>query len=137
MYIVIIIIYFLTNGDYYYYIHQFEGQVLELTDGLTAAGFKAISNSIYAYTICVLSAQLSARSTIVGNSAVALDGQAEFVNALETHIKSPIDLSADIARFQSILSNASSHLNFALGPGLYLMPQDLALETDSTLECNN
>ena len=60
---------------------------------------------------------------------LALDAQAEFVNALETHIKRTIDLSADIARYQSILSNASSHLNFAFAPGLYLIPQDLALIT--------
>ena len=124
------------NSDYYY-IHQFAGQISELTDGLTAAGLKAISEPIHAYTICVLLAQLSSRSTIVGTNASTLDAQPEIVNTVEVHIKRPIDLSADIARYQSILSNASSHLNFALAPGLYLIPQDLALKTDSTFEYNN
>ena len=46
------------NGDYYY-THQFAGQIPELTDGLTTAGLKAISESIHAYTVCVFSAELS------------------------------------------------------------------------------
>ena len=77
------------NGDYYY-INQFAGQIPELTDGLTAAGLKAISESIRAYKICVLSAK--------------------FVNALETYIKRPIGLSAEVARYQSLLYNASTQL---------------------------
>ena len=77
--------------DDYYYIHQFPGQIPELTDSLTAAGLKAISEPICAYTVCVLSAQLSAWSTIVGTNTAALDVQAEFVNALEAHLKRPIN----------------------------------------------
>ena len=88
-------------GDYYY-IHQFAGQVLLRTDSLAAVGLKAISESIRAYTICVPSVQLSASSTILSTKAAALDAQVKFVNTLETHIRRPIDLSADIARYYLI-----------------------------------
>ena len=73
-------------NDDHYYIHQFVGQIPELTDSLTAASLKAISESIRTYTICVLLAQMLAKSTIVDNSVAALGAQAEIVNALEMHI---------------------------------------------------
>ena len=118
------------NGDHYY-IYQFADQIPELTDGLTAAGLKAISESIRAYTIWVLSAQLFKRITIIGTSAAALDAKAEFVNALKAQNKKTN------RSFKSMLSNASSHLKFALAPGLHLIPQDFALKTDSTHEYND
>ena len=40
-----------TNGNYFY-IHQLACQIPELTNDLTAAGLKAISESIRAYTMC-------------------------------------------------------------------------------------
>ena len=101
------------NGDYYY-IHQAAGEVSELTNGLIAAGFEAISESIRAYTVCVLPAQLFARITMVGNTSATLDAQAEFVNALKTVKNKSVDLSADIGRYQNILSNVSSFLNFVV-----------------------
>ena len=105
--------------------------------GLSKAGFKTISESIRAYTTCILSAQLAAHAIIVGSTASALGAQAEFLKALESYIMRPKDIGADITHCQNILSDANSTLNFPLAPGLYLILSDLSLKTDLMREYNN
>ena len=80
--------------------------------GLSKTGFKAISESLRAYTTCILAAQLAAQATIVGSIASAFDAQVEFLKALESYIMRPKDFGAEITRSQNILSNANSSFNF-------------------------
>ena len=114
------------------------GHIPRMMYDLSKVGFKPVPESIIAITTCILLAQLAACATIVVSTAGTLNIQAEFLKALESYIMRHIkDFSADITRYQNILSNANSTLNFAIAPGFNLIPSDLSLKTDPMREYNN
>ena len=70
-----------------------------------------------AYVYLVLSSQVQARSTIVGNSAPAVDAQQLFKDTFKSLINE--DLSIDIEKYQEMLEHALSKVD--------LLPSDLAI----------
>ena len=61
--------------------------IMTQSKGFTKKGIEQISRSVRAYVYLVLSSQVQARSSIVGNSAPAVDAQKVFKNTFKELIK--------------------------------------------------
>ena len=72
-----------------------------------------------AYFYLVLSSQTQTRSTIVGNSAPAVDAQQLFIDTFKSLINE--DLSIDIEKYQGVLEHALSKVDFSVGIGMYML----------------
>ena len=88
-----------------------------------------------AYVYLVLSSQVQARSTIVGNSAPAVDAQQLFKDTFKSLINE--DLSIDIEKYQGVLKHALSKVDFSVGIGIYMLPSNLNLSIGKTKGYNN
>ena len=78
-----------------------------------------------AYVYLVLVCQVQGRSTIVGNSAPAVDAQQLFKDTFKSLINE--DLSIDIEKYQGVLEHALSKVDFSVGTGIYMLPSNLNL----------
>ena len=63
-------------------------------------GIEQISRSVRAYVYIVLTSQVQARSSIVGNSAPAVDAQKVFKSTFEELINEDYSIGIDIDRYQ-------------------------------------
>ena len=88
-----------------------------------------------AYVYLVLSSQVQARSTIVGNSAPAVDAQQLFKDTLKSLINE--DLSIDIDKYQGVLEHALPKVDFSVGIGIYMLPSNLILAIGKKEGYNN
>ena len=88
-----------------------------------------------AYVYLVLSSQVQARSTIVGNSAPAVDAQQLFKDTFKSLINE--DLPIDIKKYQGVLEHALSKVDFSVGIGIYMLPSNLNLSIGKTKGYNN
>ena len=70
-------------------------------------------------------------STIVGNSAPAVDAQQLF------KVINNKDLSIDIEKYQGVLEHAVSKIDFSVGIGIYMFPSNLNLNIGKTKGYNN
>ena len=75
----------------------------------------------------VLTSPVQARSSIVGNSAPALDAQQVFKSAFKALINEDYSISIDIERYQEVLEHAFSKRDFSLGIGICMLPNNLNL----------
>ena len=75
----------------------------------------------------VLTSPVQARSSIVGNSAPALDAQQVFKSAFKALINEDYSISIDIERYQEVLEHALSKRDFSLGIGICMLPNNLNL----------
>ena len=87
-----------------------------------------LSESIRVYVYCLLTAQSSTRSNIIGNTSPNFEAQKLFGKEVEDFVKRDMLLHEDIRRYEGILSNARSSVNFSLGEGIYMLPSDLQLK---------
>ena len=78
-----------------------------------------------AYVCLVLSSQVQARSTIVGNSTPAVDTQQLFKDTFKSLINE--DLSIDIKKYQEVLEHELSKVDFSVDIGIYMLPSNLNL----------
>ena len=78
-----------------------------------------------AYVYLVLSSQAQVRSTVVGNSAPAVDAQQLFKDMFKPLINE--DLSIDTERYQGVLQHALSKVDFSVGIGIYMFSSNLNL----------
>ena len=92
-----------------------------------------ISRSIIAYIYLVLTTQVQAGSGIVGNSASAAHAQQIFKSTFKALINAGYSISADIDRYQSILENALSKVDFSVGEDIYMFLSDLNLNVGKTV----
>lgn len=69
-----------------------------------------------AYVYLIITSQVPERSSIVGNSASAVDAQQVFKSTVKALINA--DYSIDIDRYRSILGHALSKVDFSLGKGI-------------------
>ena len=99
--------------------------IVTQSKGFTRKGIEKISRSVMAYVYLVLSSQVQARSTIVGNSAPAVDAQQLFKDTFKSLINE--DLSIDIEKYQGVLEHALSKVDFSVGIGVYMLPSNLNL----------
>ena len=88
-----------------------------------------------AYFYLVLSSQTQTRSTIVGNSAPAVDAQQLFIDTFKSLINE--DLSIDIEKYQEMLEHALSKVDFSVGIGIYMLPSNLNLNIGKKKGYNN
>ena len=93
--------------------------------GFTKKGLEKISRSVMSYIYLVLTSHVQIRSSIVGNSAPAVDAQQLFKDTFKPLIKE--DLSIDIEKYQRVLEHTLSKVDFSVGIGIYMLPSNLNL----------
>ena len=96
-----------------------------------------ISRSVRAYVYLVLTSQVQARSSIVGNSAPAVDAQQVFKSTFKVLINEDYSIAIDIERYQGVLEHALSKVDFSVGTGIYMLASDLNLNIGKTKGYNN
>ena len=110
--------------------------ILNKSDGLTRPGVERLADNIQIYVWSVLTAQVQIRTGILGTGA-AFHAQTQFKTNVETAITSPVDAQAAIIRYQDVVQNASSEINFSFGEGLVMAPGDLLLRIGKIVGYNN
>ena len=100
-------------------------------------GIEKISRTLWAYVLLVLTSQVQARSSIVGNSAPAVDAQKVFMGTFKALMNEDYSIGIDIERYQGVLEHALSKVDFSIGIGIYLLPSNLNLNIGRTRGCNN
>ena len=108
--------------------------IVTKSKGFTRKGIEKISRPVMAYVYLVLSSQAQARSTVVGNSASAVDAQQLFKDVFNSLINE--DLSIDIEKYQGVLEHALSKVDFSVGIGIDMLPSNLNLAIRKK-GCNN
>ncbi len=101
--------------------------------GLLKEGLSNINDSIRNYVILILASQVESRSQLIGKSGKIFDARTMFLTLFETSInqsKSTM-ISDDISRFQDYVTKAKIHLNYVLGPQLYLISDNLSMNLNS------
>ena len=78
---------------------------------------------------CILGAQAKTRSPIVGASGSAFETQQYFGDLIEKTVKE--DLAESVSNFQTAVLDANCRLDLAMFPGLWLMPSNLLINTES------
>ena len=89
------------------------------------------------YVYLVLTSQFQARSSIVGNSAPAVDAQKVFKSTFKEPINADYSIGINIERYQGVLEHALSKVDFSVGTGIYMLPSNLNLNIGKTKGYNN
>ena len=105
--------------------------------GFTRNGIEKIRRSVRAYVYLVAASQIKARSSIVDNSAPAVDAQQVFKSVFKTLINEDYSIAIDISQYQVVLEHALSKVDFSVGMGIYILPSDLNLNIGKTKGYNN
>ena len=111
--------------------------IIKQSKGFTRKGIEQISRSVRAYIYLVLTSQVQARSSIVGNSAPGLDAQQVLKSTFKAQINKDYSIAIDIERYQGVLGHALSKVDFSVGTGIYMLPSDLNLNIGKTKGYNN
>ena len=112
--------------------------IIEKSVGFTDVGLLRISESVRAYAFLILSSQASARSSIVGNTAIALTAQSAFLNNFEDIVNRSVNIQEDIKSYQDTLSYASSKVDYSVGQNIYMLPSNMELKVKTgTVGYNN
>ena len=113
--------------------------IITQSKGFTRKGIEKISRSVRAYFYLVLTSQVQARSSILGNSAPAVDAQQVFKSTFKALINEDYSIAIDIERYQGVLEHALSNIDFSVGIGIYIymLPSDLNLSIGKTKGYNN
>ena len=85
----------------------------------------------------VLTSQVQARSSIVGNSAPAVNAQQVFKSTCKALINEDYSIAINIERYQGVLGHALSKVDFSVGTGIYMLPSDLNLNIGKTKGYDN
>ena len=109
------------------------------SNGLSKSGIQSLNDSIRNYVILILSSQVETRSKIIGISGKRFDSQKEFLTLFESTINQSKDtmLSDTITRFQNYITKAKIHLNYVIGPDLYLISDSLVMNLNISGYSNN
>ena len=89
-----------------------------------------------AYVYLVLTSQVQARSSIVGNSAPAEDAKKVFMSMFKALINKDYSIGTDRERYQEVLDHALSKVDFSVDIGIYMLPSNLTLNIKRTKGCN-
>ena len=111
--------------------------IITQSKGFTKKGIEKIGRSLRVYVCLVLSSQVQARLSIVGNSVPAVDAQNLFMNTFKTLINEDYSIAIDIERYQGALEHALSKVDFSVGVGIYMLPSNLNLNIGKTKGYNN
>ena len=89
------------------------------------------------YVYSVLTSQVQVRSIIVGNSAPAVDAQQIFEGTFKALVNEDYSIGINIERYQGVLEHALSKVDFSVGTGIYMLPNNLNLNIGKTKGYNN
>ena len=87
--------------------------IITQSEGFTRKAIEEISRSVRAYVCLVLTSQVQARSSIVGNSAPAVDAQQVFKSTFKALINEDYSIAIDIERCQGVLEHVLSKVHFS------------------------
>ena len=130
------------KGNKIYNIHNLDGKkqyswfVPQNGVGLTRRGMGRINRSLEAFVYCVLGAQVNIRSGIVGDSGGAVEAQQEMLKLFESAVIEE-NLATSVQRYQLAVQEAKLRLDLAIAPGIWLMPSNLVINTESIVGYNN
>ena len=96
--------------------------MLDKSYGLTQKALNLISESVRAYIYLILTAQINSRSNITSPASIQI-----YTDEFEKMIIRSLDTSADIARYQNIISQTKSKVDFPVAVGVYMMPSNMEL----------
>ena len=111
--------------------------IITQSKGFTKKGIQKTSRSVRAYVYLVLTSQVQARSAIVGNSAPDVDAQQALKGMFKALINEDYSIGIDIERYQGVLEQALSKVDFSVGIGIYMLPSNLNLSIGKTKGYNN
>ena len=111
--------------------------IITQSKGFTRNGTEKISRSVRIYVYLVLTSQVQARSSIVGNSEPAVDAQQGFKGMFKALINENNFIGIDIERYQGVLEHALSKVDFSVGIGIYMLPSNLNLSIGKTKGYNS
>ena len=106
--------------------------IITQSKGFTKKGIEQISRSVRAYVYLVLTSQVQARSSIVGNSAPTVDAQKLFKNTFKALINEGYSTGIDIEKHQGVLEHALLKVDFAVDICIYMLPSNLNLKIGKT-----
>ena len=130
------------KGNRIYNIHNLDGKkqyswfVPSSGSGLTRRGMGRINRSLEAFVYCVLGAQVNIRSGIVGNGGGAVEAQQEMLKLFESAVIEE-NLATSVQRYQLAVQESKLRLDMAIAPGIWLMPSNLVINTESIVGYNN
>ena len=78
-----------------------------------------------AYVYLFLTSQVQARSNIVGNLAPAVDAQQVFKSTFNALINEDYSIGIDIKMYQGVSEHALSKIDFSVGTGICMLPNNL------------
>ena len=81
--------------------------------------------------------QVQARSSIVGNSAPAVDAQKVFKSTFKALIHEYYSIGIGIESYQGVLEHSLSKVDFSVGIGIYMLQSNLNLSIRKTKGLNN
>ena len=111
--------------------------IMTQSKGFTKKGTEKISRSVMAYVYLVLTFQVQARSSVVGNSAPAVDAQKVFKSTFKALINKYYSIGINIERYQGVLEHALSKVDFSSGIGIYMLPSNLNFSIGKMKGCSN
>ena len=106
--------------------------IITQSKGFTRKGIEKISRSMRGYIYLVLTSQVQARSCIVGDSAPAVDARQIFKSRFKALINEHYSIAIDIESYQHVLKHALSKVDFSVGIGIHMLPNDLNLNIENT-----
>ena len=101
--------------------------IVTQSQGFKKKDIKETSRSVRAYVYLVLTSQVQARSSIVGNSAPAVDAEEVFKGTFKALISEEYPIGIDIERYQRVSEHAISKADFLVDTGIYMLPSNLNL----------
>ena len=111
--------------------------IIAQSKGFTKKGIEKISRSVRAYIYLVLTSQVQARSSTVGNSAPAVDAQQVLKGMFKALINEDYSIGIDIERYQGVLEHILSKVDFSVGISIYMLPSNLNLGIGKTKGYNS
>ena len=106
--------------------------IITQSKGFTRKGIEQISRSVRAYICLGLTFQAQAKSSIVGSSGPAVDAQKVFKSTFKSLINEDYSIGIDIERYQGLLEQALSKVDFSVGIGIYMLRSNLNLHIGRT-----
>ena len=110
--------------------------LLQNSYGLTTPEMGRLNRSIEAFVYCVLGAQVNMRSSIVGGGGIAQEVRQELTQLFEIAVIEK-DLSDSVQRYEEAIENSRVKLDFAVTPGVWLLPSNLEINLTSKAGYNN
>ena len=111
--------------------------IITQSKGFTRKDIEKLSRSVRAYVPLVLTSQVQARSSVVGNSESVVDAQQVFKSKFKALINEDYSVSTDIDRYQGVLEHALSKVDFSISTAIYMLPINLNLNIGKTVGYNN